>query len=572
MEDLLTKDGHRLTVSFACAVAIVDEPAERKLFDEVFTSQRSATRAAVTQHFAPALRSAALEMAADDPAEVLLGAPARSKWTKALQSAANEVGFMCGLAVLAPFEVEVTSPTVQRERLEQMQRIAAERRSADRVGHFARAAELLKQWEALKADVPSITPGKLLEQVNPADRGMMLDTLLMAGAGTMASQPDLWAVSGPYLVRIDVKGESPQSKLIALPATAGPLRSVRAQNGKLLIGARSGVLIVDPANPDGAQDYHHPALVSEHGFTSVTTIGDQLWACHREGGLVGWKIGSPNEPLTILSSKHLGGEAKNLIATGLFSVGTQLFKLSPTEFLFKAGSPIVAVLSMEDQILVASESGTIVLLDAVTLEKTTELQTTGKLTGAALLPWLSASRLLLNRAEGPIECIGLEDQLVTQFTAGHTGMRSVTACIGKVAAMSSDRQRVLLWNALGWPANRGGDLSHWHHPPSDRGRGVRLREQISHRAGRRRRIERGCRRSLPHRVRTMHNASVEESMAWVPSRHHPTKPDTFWRKTRHEATKTRQTRQAQQSAFTAFLNLVARRSHSGRSIRRSLRL
>jgi hypothetical protein len=68
-------------------------------------------------------------------------------------------------------------------------------------------------------------------------------------------------------------------------------------------------------------------------------------------------------------------------------------------------------------------------------------------TGGALLPWLSASRLLLNRADGPIECIGLEDQLVTQFSSGHTGMKAITGCIGKVAAMSSDRQRILLWNA-----------------------------------------------------------------------------------------------------------------------------
>jgi hypothetical protein len=63
------------------------------------------------------------------------------------------------------------------------------------------------------------------------------------------------------------------------------------------------------------------------------------------------------------------------------------------------------------------------------------------------LPWLSSSRLLLNRADGPIECIGLEDQLVTRFGSNQTGMRAVTASAGKVAAMSADRQRILLWNA-----------------------------------------------------------------------------------------------------------------------------
>ena len=114
MEDVLTKDGHRLNLGFTCAVALVDEPAERKLFDEVFASQGRVTREMVTGHFLPTLRAAAGELAAGESAEVLLSAGARPRWVKALQTAANEVGFMCGLNVLAPFEVEVTSPTVQR--------------------------------------------------------------------------------------------------------------------------------------------------------------------------------------------------------------------------------------------------------------------------------------------------------------------------------------------------------------------------------------------------------------------------------------------------------------------------
>jgi hypothetical protein len=452
MEDFITSDGHRVAITFTAAVAMVDQPAERALFDEVFKSQGTATKAAVVDHFLPALRAASATLAQGQPAEFLLSAGARPQWIHALQASANEVGFMCGLKVLAPFEVEVTSPTLQRERLEQMQRIAAERRSADRVGHLARAAELLKQWETLKADVPSITPGKLLEQVNPADRGMMLDTLLMAGAShqTGAKQPDLWAVSGPYLVRVDVKVDSPEPKLIQLPTTAGPLRSARMKSGRILVGARSGVLLVDPANPQEAIAYLHPTLSSEHGFTSVTIPGNWIWACHREGGLVGWQVGKTQQPQTIISSTRLGGDPRNLIDGGLFSVGARLLHLTDDHEirqLMQMESPIVSVLPMENQVLVAGENGQVILLDQPTYEKTGQLQTTGKLTGAALLPWLSSSRLLLNKADGPIECVGLEDQLVTQFTANHTGMRTVTACAGKVAAMSSDRQRLLVWNA-----------------------------------------------------------------------------------------------------------------------------
>jgi hypothetical protein len=237
--------------------------------------------------------------------------------------------------------------------------------------------------------------------------------------------------------------------VIPLPTTAGPLRSVCPFEGKLLIGARSGVLVADPANPQAASVYCYPALASEHGFTSVTRMGDQLWACHRVGGLVGWKIGEFQQPLMVFSPTQLQGEPRHLIDAGLFAIGGQLQRISSSgkiETVLQVSRPIVAILASDSEILVADEGGAILQLDKSTLEKTGEIQTTGRLSGAALLPWLSSSRLLLNRADGAIDCIGLEDQLLTQFSSGQTGMRAVTASAAKVAAMTSDRQRILLWN------------------------------------------------------------------------------------------------------------------------------
>ena len=458
LDDLLTQDGHRLTMAFTCRVATVNEPAEQKLLDETF-SPAGLNSQSIVAHFLPLLRSIASEFARKQNAESLMAVAIRSQWITALKSSANETAFSCGLEVLAPFEVEITSPTLQQERLEQMQRIATERRSADRVGHLARSAELLKHWESLKASVPAITPGKLLGQVNPADRGMMLDTLLMAGAaeGGGKTQPDLWAVSGPYLLRIDAKLESPQPKLIPLPSTVGPLRSVRSDDRLLLIGARSGVLIIDPYTPDAARVYRHPSLVSEHGFTSVTTAGDRVWACHRQGGLVAWNMSDPQNPAVIINPAQLDGEPKHLVCANelFFAVGCRVMKILPNGQLssvIAVNSAVVGLFVVDGQILIASESGVITLLDLRTLETTSETSTTGRLSGAALLPWLSSTRLLLNRVDGAIDCIGLEDQLVTQFSAGHTGMRAASACAGKVAAMSSDRQKLLLWNA--WDGRR----------------------------------------------------------------------------------------------------------------------
>jgi hypothetical protein len=454
-DDLVTADGHRLSVAFGCGIKSAAAAADRKLFVEVFmTGRDTVTADDLTAHFSSALKTSAGNIAGKQKAESALSEEARGMWTDDLRKVADEIAFSCGLEILPPFDIEVTSPTLQQERMEQMQRTAAERRSADRVGHLARAADLLKQWESLKASVPSITPGKLLEQLNPADRGAMLETLLMAtGVESNAAPPDLWAVAGPSLARIDLTGEPPVPKLLPMPATAGPLRSVRAVDGKILIGARGGVLVVDRANPDSAEVYLHPNLISEHGFSSVIMTGDRLWGCHRDAGLVGWTVGQTDKPIIVLSPKDLNGDAKSL-ARGrdgdvVFAVGSQLMRINSAgklSAIFTFAAPLIGVLSADGRIIAAAEDGSVAAFDSQTMEKIDESGRSGKLTGAALLPWLGSHRLLLARADGPIECVGFEDQLVTQF-GGHTSVRAITACGGKVAAMSSDRQRVILWNA-----------------------------------------------------------------------------------------------------------------------------
>jgi hypothetical protein len=460
LENLPARDGHLLTVTFTCSLAQVDQPSEKKLFEEVFPSAPALTHDQLLNHFLPALRSAATDLTTPETSQALLSTETRPRWIKTLHQAASETAFMCGLEVLAPFDAQVTSPTLQQERLEQMQRSAAERRSTDRLTHLARAADLLKQWEKLQADVPSITPGKLLQQLNPSDRGTMLDTLLMAGGQTQTTPPNLWAVSGAHLIQLDLKSNSfqndtqlqSQPQLFPLPTTAGPLRSIRASSGKLLIGARSGVIIADPTKPTSAATvYHHPTLTGEHGFTSVTLVDNQIWACHRQGGLVGWQLDKPQAPLAVFSPAQLGGEPKNLISPTLYSVGAKLFRLPQTPIELQPDSPsispIVALLPLPNQILVVSQNGSIITLDPQSLQPLAICHTPGPVSSAALLPWLGSFRLLLNLTDGPINCVGLEDQLVTSFTAAHPGPKAAAASPAHVAAMSSDRQRLLLWNA-----------------------------------------------------------------------------------------------------------------------------
>lgn len=458
--DLVTLDGHRITAAFVCSLKILPEPAERKLFEETFLHGNAAISTAdILNHFTPALRSAAAGVAQGSDAEPLLADDFRSTWIQALRAAGNATAFACGIELLAPFAVEITSPSLQQERLEQMQRTVAERKAADRVGHFQRAAELLQQWDALRASSPSLTPGNLIEQMNPSDRGAMLDTLLIASAKQTA-QPDLWAVAGPYLVRIDLQGDSPQPQLLPLPPTAGPLRSVRHANGRVLVGARTGVFVIDPASPNDPQTYLDPHLSSEHGFTRVTFGPGGVWACHRDGGIVGWTRGQFDRPTRALRATELGGPPRNLMpgrdaSQLLFTVGARLLAIDPVggvTTLANMPSPIAAALSCDDRLILASEDGTVAIIDARTFEKLSDTRPTSELTAASLMPWLSSSRILLTTADGPMFCIGIDDALVTQYTSPHVGVRAPAGSAAKVAALSPDRQRIVLWNA--WDTRR----------------------------------------------------------------------------------------------------------------------
>ncbi len=459
-DDLVAADGHRLSVAFTASVAAVDDPPERQLLAEVFLAagQSRLTGRAVTDHLAGPLRAAATAAANRGPAADALSDAARPLWLDSLKQAADATAFSCGLEFLAPLNVEVTSPSLQRERLEQMQRTAAERRSADQVGHFARAAELLKQWDGLARSVPSITPGKVLQQLAPADRGAMLDTLMMASGGA-AHPPSLWAVAGPYLVRTDLSVDNPTPQLIPLPTVAGPLRSVRCEDGRLLVGARNGVLLVDPDRPAAAVAYLYPALASEHGFTAATLAGQSLRAVHRDGGVVTWAVGSPAEPASVLPPATLGGNPLHPVrrpdGTVAFAVGERVLKVDPAGHVtpvHTAPSPVVAVLAAADHLVVASDDGTVALLDAASLDKLGTAQPAGRIGGAALLPWFNTYRLLLATADGPVACVGMEDQLSTGFAGGPVGVRAVCGSAARVAALPPDRQRIVVWHA--WDGRR----------------------------------------------------------------------------------------------------------------------
>jgi hypothetical protein len=54
---------------------------------------------------------------------------------------------------------------------------------------------------------------------------------------------------------------------------------------------------------------------------------------------------------------------------------------------------------------------------------------------------------LLAGEDGSIDCVGGDDPLVTQYVSPHRAPRVVAGSSDLVAAVSADRQRLVLWNS-----------------------------------------------------------------------------------------------------------------------------
>jgi hypothetical protein len=479
--DPITADGHRLRCTFACSLKPLPDAAERKMLGEVFLARKpSATVDDIIAHFAPSLQAAAANTASNKNVADWLSDGAKTDLIDALRKAADKIAFGCGMELLPPFNVDLESPSFQQQKLEDMERRLAAQRAEGQVENFKKAAELLKQFDALRQSSPDITPSAVLQQISPGDQGTMLQTLLLAAGKDKIARP-IYAVAGPALVKIDPRTTPPKTELTALPETLGPLRSVQPAevDGQpvLLVGARSGVMVVNPERLTEPQLYSDPDIQSQMGFSRALSWRHGLWACHADAGIVAWELGSKDRPKILLRPSALApslppptggsgpvdssievnkpGSPRNLTAIDdsrlMFSLGPRLLTIDAegkvTSLPIESPADVVAILPDRKSVYIVRENGTIATHDLVSLAISGEEHRGGRIYAATALPWLGTVRLLLATEEGPIYCLGTDDQLVTQYLSPHRGLRILAAAADFIVAVSADRQRLVLWNS-----------------------------------------------------------------------------------------------------------------------------
>ncbi|MGA2496867.1 MAG: hypothetical protein ABSH20_03955 [Tepidisphaeraceae bacterium] len=510
-DDLVASDGHKVRCTFTAALRALDRPAElQMLCESVMQGSASVTADMVKCQWTDPLRSSAAGAIKSRTGEDATADAGRSAVAATLTDALNRLAFGCGIEILPPCQVDTESPTLTRQRVEAMRQQAAQQRTASQLKQLEQAAALLSHFEHLRQASPQLSAGRILHQLAPAEQTDMLQSLLLASSQKQQTQ-SLWAVAGQMLLQIDPSAPAAPPRSRPMPQDLGPIRSVnRCDDGTLLVGARSGVYVSGPSAgagqsqavppvpspaksggahsmPDTAsegtgstysahaiagaslQAYADPGMVSQMGFSHALRWGEELWACHSEAGIAGWKLDAPNKPHIALRPPQLNGASpRNLAALDsgrlIFSSGPRLMMLLRQDgdhIRVSACGPdspseIIAVLHAGDAVVTALRSGEIEIRQIDDLDVVDCRTVAGMISAACLLPWLGEWRILLAEESGPVSCVGLTDTVVTRFSCSYRGLKALAAAADVVTGVTADRQRIIWWQTT-TPAKLAGD-------------------------------------------------------------------------------------------------------------------
>jgi hypothetical protein len=443
--DLATSDGQMIRARFSSAVGVLSEALEQKMLVETFlVSKDVATANQVKEHFSPSMRTALVNFCSRLTAEDVLSQSGELQLLQTLCDAAKAVAFSCGLEMLAGNSLELDCPAIRQQK-------TAQRRSVEQTERLHQTAGMFAEFQKIRASAPELSAGRILQQIGAFDQAELLRSMVESYANKFVWETNLVAVAGSDLIQMDLKSDQALPVIHSIPQDLGPLRSIRGGwTDRMLVGARQGVWIFD-LRLSGFYKLSIRSMDLQLGFNAAASFGERIWATHGEAGLMSWDLEHPDAP-TQHGDLHT---AKNLVKIGdhqmLFSSGGQIFLVDGDFSVKSISSPtsadVLAIFAEKDRVLAVHDDGMISIFDANHWEDIRQIRRGGRLTSAGILPWLGETRLLLGTETGNILCVSVDDEMVTQFASAHVSPRVIAACGKCVAALTVDRQKVVLWNS-----------------------------------------------------------------------------------------------------------------------------
>ncbi len=309
---LQSGDGFEVTAALRLTVEPATDRAELTAFHQAVSASVSEVRRAhLHRHCETAVQAACAEVARQRPAAQLVAPTSPAEFALVVAAQLQPLTFASGLLLGPDLRVrfnsaafaEATRAQQDEERRERQQAAAKQLQEAAAQTRRQRLAELsalLDDARRIQAAHPELSMSDILRTFAPAQRNALHEALLAQGAGQRETD-SLIVVVGEEVLWFDPADPGHPRRRVSLASEAGPLRSIRRGQWRdrpvLLVGARRGVLILDP---DGERlalcllpTQHQP----RGGFNAAVLLGDRVYATHSEVGLACWPLlGSPETP------------------------------------------------------------------------------------------------------------------------------------------------------------------------------------------------------------------------------------------------------------------------------------
>ena len=465
-ETIRSRDGYDVRVTVRLPVRLHDSPIDRAAFAKAVGDGRTVDGGAerIVKLIDEPVQKALAATADGDAAELLASAV---RFAEAAASAARGPLFAAGLMLDGDVTATVDAPALRQRQAEQAA-AAASKAAADR------ADDLLRRFEDIRRANPDVPPGRLLMALPPEDRRDALLKLFEA-AGT--KEPGrLMLAAGVRLFEVESDGLRDIGDLGEL----GPIRRLRrdvlGDRVVLLVGSRDGVSIASADVPVTA--HHYSSSLPAHsslGFNDAAVVSDWgptlLVATHGERGVEAWgERESSSEtwpqddlrqypafesnalpPIPRAVTGYADGEVAVAIGNLIFAWDGRHSSVADMPADLEV-APVLALMrsphNSQRPILAVMSDGNLASLtaDDGRLKGTAATPVDLPLTAACAVPWLGDVRVAACVEDGPVVVAGPDDDVRVEYRSEHKGFAAVAASGGRLAAVTGDRQRVVVWN------------------------------------------------------------------------------------------------------------------------------
>ena len=136
------------------------------MFAEVMLRDRaSVTAADLAAQFNDVISMAAVRMARMRFAEEWMSGDFRRDMIQSLIAAAKPIAFACGLELLPPEQLDLSSPSLSQQRQTESCACKPRALSAGRLAHLKHAGEMMAKFQEMRQAAPNLPAGALLDRI-----------------------------------------------------------------------------------------------------------------------------------------------------------------------------------------------------------------------------------------------------------------------------------------------------------------------------------------------------------------------------------------------------------------------